>query len=96
MPPQRATFAAIVARAIAQNVLLCCASAGPGTVARGWINHRLLPDALKLNEDKLPVLTQTVGRLATAFTSGHIGRVAEHIDGQHNRTCERAGRAHVI
>lgn len=28
---------------------------------RGWINHQLLADALRLNEDELPMLAQTVG-----------------------------------
>ncbi|MCW0098774.1 SagB/ThcOx family dehydrogenase, partial [Burkholderia pseudomallei] len=31
-------------------------------VVRGWINHRLLADALSLNEDELPILAQTVGK----------------------------------
>jgi SagB-type dehydrogenase family enzyme len=64
MPPQqRDVFSAVAAGAIAQNVSLYCASAGLGTVVRGWINHRLLADALRLNEDELPILAQTVGRL---------------------------------
>ncbi|TES69023.1 hypothetical protein E2P84_32410 [Burkholderia cepacia] len=37
------------------------AAAGLGTVVRGWINHRTLADALRLNEDELPILAQTVG-----------------------------------
>ncbi|MEJ0004020.1 MAG: SagB/ThcOx family dehydrogenase [Pararobbsia sp.] len=57
----RDTFAAVAAGAIAQNVYLYCASAGLSTVLRGWINHRLLADALSLNEDELPILSQTVG-----------------------------------
>ncbi|WP_396333431.1 nitroreductase family protein [Burkholderia anthina] len=62
MPPQqRDVFSAIAAGAIAQNVSLYCAAAGLGTVVRGWINHRALADALRLNEDELPVLAQTVG-----------------------------------
>jgi SagB-type dehydrogenase family enzyme len=70
MPPQqREIFAAVAAGAIAQNVSLYCASAGLGCVVRGWINHRLLGDALKLNEDELPILAQTVGALGTALTS---------------------------
>jgi nitroreductase len=59
--PQRATFSAVTAGAISQNVSLYCASAGLATVVRGWINHRLLADALSLNEDELPILAQTVG-----------------------------------
>jgi nitroreductase len=54
-------FSAIAAGAIAQNVSLYCAAAGLGTVVRGWINHRMLADALRLNEDELPILAQTVG-----------------------------------
>ncbi|AIO69521.1 nitroreductase family protein [Burkholderia oklahomensis] len=59
--PLRETFSAVAAGAIAQNVALYCASAGLGCVVRGWINHRLLADALSLNEDELPILAQTVG-----------------------------------
>jgi nitroreductase len=58
---QRDCFSAVTAGAIAQNVSLYCASAGLGSVIRGWINHRLLADALSLNEDELPILAQTVG-----------------------------------
>ncbi|PXW23136.1 SagB-type dehydrogenase domain-containing protein [Paraburkholderia caballeronis] len=66
-PPQlRETFAAVAAGAIAQNVSLYCASEGLATVVRGWIDHRALADALKLNEDELPILAQTVGRPGVA------------------------------
>jgi nitroreductase len=58
---QRDTFSAVTAGAISQNVSLFCASASLATVVRGWINHRLLGDALCLNEDELPILAQTVG-----------------------------------
>ncbi|SDI34470.1 nitroreductase family protein [Paraburkholderia phenazinium] len=58
---QRERFSAVTAGAIAQNVGLYCASAGLVNVIRGWINHRLLADALRLNEDELPILAQTVG-----------------------------------
>lgn len=58
---QRERFSAVTAGAIAQNVSLYCASAGLASVIRGWINARLLADALSLNEDELPVLAQTVG-----------------------------------
>jgi hypothetical protein len=62
MPPQqRDGFSAVTAGAIAQNVGLYCASAGLANVIRGWIDHRLLADALRLNEDELPILAQTVG-----------------------------------
>jgi hypothetical protein len=46
---------------MAQNVSLYCASEGLASVVRGWINHRLLGDTLRLNEDELPVLAQTIG-----------------------------------
>lgn len=58
---QRERFSAVTAGAIAQNVSLYCASAGLVSVIRGWINARLLADALSLNEDELPILAQTVG-----------------------------------
>lgn len=58
---QRETFSAIAVGAICQNVSLYCASTGLMTVVRGWINHRLLADALSLNEDELPIVAQTVG-----------------------------------
>jgi nitroreductase len=58
---ERGTFAAIAIGAMAQNVSLYCASEGLASVVRGWINHRLLGDALRLNEDELPVLAQTIG-----------------------------------
>ncbi|WP_321909736.1 nitroreductase family protein [Burkholderia cepacia] len=70
MPPQqRDVFSAIAAGAIAQNVSLYCAAAGLGTVVRGWINHRVLADALRLNEDELPILAQTVGYRAGGAVS---------------------------
>jgi SagB-type dehydrogenase family enzyme len=65
-PQQRDLFAAIATGAISQNVSLYCASEGLATVVRGWINHRLLADALRLNEDETPILAQTVGRPAAA------------------------------
>lgn len=70
MPPQqRDVFSAIAAGAITQNVSLYCAAAGLGTVVRGWINHRVLADALRLNEDELPILAQTVGYRAGGTVS---------------------------
>ncbi|MCA8091931.1 nitroreductase family protein [Burkholderia anthina] len=70
MPPQqRDVFSAIAAGAIAQNVSLYCAAAGLGTVVRGWIDHRALADALRLNEDELPILAQTVGYRASTTVS---------------------------
>ncbi|WP_321915634.1 nitroreductase family protein [Paraburkholderia sp. J11-2] len=62
-PQQRELFAGIAAGAICQNVSLYCASEGLATVVRGWINRRLLADALRLNEDEIPLLAQTVGKL---------------------------------
>lgn len=59
--PLRETFSAVAAGAIAENAALYCASAGLANVVRGWIDHRLLADALSLNEDELPILAQTVG-----------------------------------
>ncbi|MDN4574136.1 nitroreductase [Pandoraea cepalis] len=58
---QRDTFAGIAVGAIAQNVSLYCASAGLACVVRGWLNHRMLANAMSLNEDEIPVLAQTVG-----------------------------------
>jgi len=66
---QRDIFSAVAAGAMAQNVALYCASEGLGCVVRGWIDHRLLGDALKLNEDELPILAQTVGAIGTTLTS---------------------------
>jgi len=63
---QREFFAAVAAGAICQNVSLYCASEGLATVVRGWINHRLLADALRLNEDETPLLAQTVGKPAAS------------------------------
>ena len=65
-PRQREFFAAVAAGAICQNVSLYCASEGLATVVRGWINHRLLADALRLNEDEMPLLAQTVGKPAVS------------------------------
>lgn len=65
---QRESFAAATAGAIAQNVYLYCAANGLAAVMRGWLNHRLLAEAIGLNEDEIPVLSQTVGLPAA---SGH-------------------------
>jgi hypothetical protein len=46
---------------ISQNVYLYCASAGLGTVVRGWFDKDEVRTALQLGEDEEPVLTQTVG-----------------------------------
>ncbi|CAJ0887756.1 hypothetical protein R20233_03264 [Ralstonia sp. LMG 32965] len=60
----RETFSGVAAGAISQNVSLYCASTGLGCVVRGWLNRRLLAEALSLNEDEVPVLAQTVGHPA--------------------------------
>jgi len=57
----RETFAAGAAGAMAQNVYLYCASAGLGTVVRGWLNRRQLAEHMTLNEDEEPIFSQTVG-----------------------------------
>jgi SagB-type dehydrogenase family enzyme len=46
---------------ISQNVYLYCASAGLGTVVRGWFDKEDVKTALQLSETEEPVLTQTVG-----------------------------------
>ncbi|WP_233853627.1 nitroreductase family protein [Paraburkholderia sp. HD33-4] len=66
---QRDIFSSVAVGAMAQNVALYCASEGLGNVVRGWINHRLLSDSLRLNEDELPILAQTVGALGTKLSS---------------------------
>ncbi|MDR0864769.1 MAG: SagB/ThcOx family dehydrogenase [Candidatus Symbiothrix sp.] len=46
---------------ISQNVYLYCASAGLGTVVRGWFEKEEVKAALQLSENEVPILTQTVG-----------------------------------
>jgi nitroreductase len=46
---------------IAQNVYLYCASAGLGTVVRGWFDGEEIRAAFGLSETEEPILTQTVG-----------------------------------
>ncbi|GHU74462.1 hypothetical protein FACS189413_19250 [Bacteroidia bacterium] len=53
--------AAIDAGYISQNVYLYCASAGLGTVVRGWFDKAEVQAALQLSETEEPILTQTVG-----------------------------------
>lgn len=53
--------AAVDSGFISQNVYLYCASAGLGTVVRGWFDKDDVRAALQLSEDEEPVLTQTVG-----------------------------------
>ncbi|MBN9091930.1 nitroreductase family protein [Pandoraea pnomenusa] len=58
---ERDTFAGVAIGAISQNVSLYCAASGLACVVRGWLNHRLLANAMSLNEDEVPVLAQTIG-----------------------------------
>lgn len=46
---------------ISENVYLYCASAGLGTVVRGWVNKPALAKAMKLRPDQRIILAQTVG-----------------------------------
>jgi SagB-type dehydrogenase family enzyme len=46
---------------ISQNVYLYCASAGLGTVVRGWFDKDEVKTALQLSDTETPILTQTVG-----------------------------------
>lgn len=46
---------------IAENVYLYCASAGLGTVVRGWFDGSEIKAAFGLKENQTPILTQTVG-----------------------------------
>lgn len=47
---------------ISQNIYLFCASANLATVVRGWFDANEVKVALKLKENQLPILTQTVGK----------------------------------
>lgn len=58
---RRATYAAVCAGAIMQNVYLYCASAGLVSVARGLFDEDALREALGLSAHQRIVLTQTVG-----------------------------------
>jgi Nitroreductase len=46
---------------ISQNVYLYCASAGLGTVVRGWFDRDVIKEAFGLTDQEAPILTQTVG-----------------------------------
>jgi SagB-type dehydrogenase family enzyme len=46
---------------ISQKVYLYCASAGLGTVVRGWFDKEEVKTALQLSATEEPILTQTVG-----------------------------------
>lgn len=54
-------YAATDAGYISQNIYLYCASAGLGTVVRGWFDKEEVKAALQLSETEVPTLTQTVG-----------------------------------
>ncbi len=58
---QRASFAAVAAGAMAQNVYLFCASAGLVTVIRAWLDRSALEQAMGLGNDQQVLLSQTVG-----------------------------------
>lgn len=65
---QRASYAAVAAGAMAQNVYLFCASAGLATVIRAWLDRDALAHAMGLSNDQHVLLSQTVGRPKTAAT----------------------------
>lgn len=67
---RRASYAAICAGAIMQNVYLYCASAGLVSVARGLFDEAALRAALGLHSHQRLVITQTVG--APAQTSAVV------------------------
>lgn len=64
---QREAFAFAAAGAMAQNVYLCCASEGLGTVIRAWFDHRALAAAMGLGPDEQLLLAQTVGAPAASL-----------------------------
>ncbi len=57
----RESYASVAAGAMAQNVYLCCASAGMVTVVRAWFDRHALGQAMGLGPDQQILLTQTVG-----------------------------------
>lgn len=61
---RRTAYAFAAAGAMAQNVYLCCASAGLATVIRAWFDARALSEAMQLGTDQHVLLAQTVGRAA--------------------------------
>ncbi len=58
---QREAYAFAAAGAMAQNVYLCCASAGLGTVIRAWFDRQALGEAMALGTDEQLRLAQTGG-----------------------------------
>ena len=65
-PDDQATYAAIDAGFISQNVYLFCASEGLATVVRGTVNRADLAKAINLPEGRKIILAQTVGYPAQA------------------------------
>ena len=57
----REFYAAADAGFIGQNVYLFCASAGLGTVMRGWVDRDAMHGLLGLSHDQHVLLAQTVG-----------------------------------
>lgn len=49
---------------MAENVYLCCASAGLATVIRAWFDREALSKAMNLQADQQLLLAQTVGTRA--------------------------------
>lgn len=47
---------------ISQNIYLFCASENLATVVRGWFDANQVKEALKLESNMQPILTQTVGK----------------------------------
>jgi nitroreductase len=47
---------------ISQNIYLFCASENLATVVRAWFDANVVKEALKLEENMQPILTQTVGK----------------------------------
>ncbi|MDR0745404.1 MAG: SagB/ThcOx family dehydrogenase [Mediterranea sp.] len=47
---------------ISQNIYLFCASENLATVVRAWFDANVVKEALKLEENLQPILTQTVGK----------------------------------
>lgn len=47
---------------ISQNIYLFCASENLATVVRGWFDAKQVKEALKLESNMQPILTQTVGK----------------------------------
>ena len=58
---EREFYAAADTGFIGQNVYLFCASAGLGTVMRGWVDRKALQVRMGLNDDQHVQLVQTVG-----------------------------------